>query len=58
MSIILTPAQAAALAKVAGENPSSLQLHQIGEDPDLFVTFAGQKEPALRIRDDGVTVSL
>jgi hypothetical protein len=58
MSIVLTPAQAAALASVAAENPSSLQLHQIGEDPDLFVTFAGQTEPTVRIRPDGVTDSL
>ena len=58
MSIVLTPAQAAALARVAAENPLALQLHQIGEDPELFITFAGQKEPTMRIRDDGTTESL
>lgn len=58
MSIVLNSAQAAALAKVAAEQPSPLQLHQIGEDPELFVTVAGQKEPSLRIRDDGATESL
>jgi hypothetical protein len=58
MSITVTPAQAAALAKVVAENPSPLQLHQIGEDPELFITFVGEKEPTMRIRDDGTTESL
>jgi hypothetical protein len=58
MSITLTSAQAVALAGVATEQPASMQLHQIGEDPDLFVTFAGEKEPSLRITPEGATKSL
>lgn len=58
MSITLTSAQAEALAAVAAEARSSLQLHQIGEDPELFVTPAGRKEPTLRILADGRTEPL
>lgn len=58
MSITLTPAQAAALARVAERQSSLLQLHQVVEDPDLFVTTAGQGEPDLRIGADGCVESL
>jgi hypothetical protein len=58
MSIVLTSAQAAALAQVAAEARSSMQLHQIGEDPEVFVTLVGEKEPTLRIGVDGATRSL
>lgn len=58
MSITLTSAQAEALAAVAAEARAALQLHQIGEDPELFVTPAGSKEPTLRILADGTTEPL
>jgi hypothetical protein len=59
VSITLTTAQAAALARVASEYESPmLQLHHVGKDPDLFVTTSGQGEPDLRIYEDGRVESL
>lgn len=58
MSITLTSAQAAALAGAAVEHPSPLQLHQIGEDPEIFITLAGEKKPTLRILADGTLEAL
>lgn len=59
MSIVLTPAQAASLARIAAEHDSPLlQLHQVGEDPDLLVTTSGQGEPDLMVRADGTVASL
>ena len=58
MSITLTPAQAESLARVASEQDSPLlQLHQVGEDPDLFVTTTGLGAPDLRICADGTVVT-
>ncbi|MBS1878910.1 MAG: hypothetical protein JST31_05315 [Actinobacteria bacterium] len=53
MSIVLTSAQAAALASIAAERGGSLLLRQVGEDPDLFVATAGEGEPDLVLRPDG-----
>jgi hypothetical protein len=55
MPITLTPAQAAALARIAGDDQVSLRLHQIGEDPDVLVTWCGATEPRLLLRPDGGT---
>lgn len=53
MAITLTPAQAAALARIAAEHDSQLQLHQVGEDPDVLVTTSGPGQPDLLLRPDG-----
>lgn len=55
MSIILTPAQALALGRIAEGGQASLQLHQVGDDPDLLITWGGATEPALLLRADGTT---
>jgi len=53
VSIILTPTQAAALGQIAGDARGVLQLHQVGEDPDVLITWAGATEPQLLLRADG-----
>jgi hypothetical protein len=53
VSITLTAAQAETLARIAAGHAAPLQLHQVGEDPDLFVTTVGPGEPDLRISPDG-----
>lgn len=55
MSIILTPAQAVALAGIVGDAQDSLQLHQVGEDPDVLITWGGVARPRLLVRPDGTT---
>lgn len=51
--IILTPAQAVALAQVAGDARGPLHLHQVVEDPDVLITWGGAKEPRVLLRPDG-----
>lgn len=55
MSIILTPAQAVALARIAGDAEGPLRLHQVGEDPDLLVAWDAAAEPRLLVRADGTS---
>lgn len=53
MAITLTPAQAASLARIAVEYEGPLQLHQVGEDPDVLVTTSGRRQPNVLLRPDG-----
>lgn len=53
MSIILTPAQAAALARIADDVQETLQLHQVGEDPDVLIGWSGAARPRMLLRADG-----
>lgn len=53
MSIILTPAQAAALARIADDVQETLQLHQVGEDPDVLIGWSGAAGPRMLLRADG-----
>ncbi|MBS1885978.1 MAG: hypothetical protein JSU06_02210 [Actinobacteria bacterium] len=53
MSITLTPAQAVALGPIADEARNPLRLHQIGEDPDVLITWGETGEPRLLLRADG-----
>jgi hypothetical protein len=55
VSIILTPAQAVALAGIVGDAQGPLQLHQVGEDPDILITWGGVARPRLLMRPDGTT---
>lgn len=54
MSTILTPAQATALARIADDAKATLQLHQVGEDPDVLVSWGGVARPRILLRADGV----
>jgi len=53
VSIILTPAQAAALALIADDVRETLQLHQVGEDPDVLIGWGGAAGPRMLLRADG-----
>jgi hypothetical protein len=55
VSIILTPAQAVALAGIVGDAQGPLQLHQVGEDPDILITWGEAARPRLPMRPDGTT---
>lgn len=55
MSINLTPEQALALARIAGDAGDPLRLHQIGEDPDVLITWGAAAGPRLLLRADGTT---
>jgi hypothetical protein len=55
MSITVTPGQALALAQIARDAEDPLRLHQVGEDPDLLISWGGAAEPRLLLRAHGAT---
>lgn len=55
MSTILTPAQAVTLSGIVGDAQGSLQLHQVGEGPDVLITWGGGARPRLPMRMDRTT---
>lgn len=52
---IINPAQAVALSGIVGDAQGPLRLHQVGEDPDILITWGGVARPRLPMRPHGTT---